>query len=485
MTKPRKIKTFFAKIFGKKPPDLIQTQSENVAAKNENFQRCSVSADLNSQQDLIATLAVSIDGNVVAQCISHYSGYVREVAISRAVELGDDSLLDLIAERVNDWVPEVRQAAKDALLSLLTIVPATSFVSIVPRLRGLMLAKRADHRAWLLDFERRLVRAGGASAIVEAMTGPDFRLRRAAYLVAHDHQLLPVTEIVKRGLLSGDIMLARCAAELLDRVPVFDRDMCVAIAAMSPFGAVRFAAFKFVANDRVAPDTEPFLWRTVFDSQGSLRSAAAKLLADSGRDVVKHCRTVLEGGGINAKQVRAGLSLLAERGTPDATEVLARYVTDARTEVRAHALMLRARISPALKDEIASAALLDPSRKVRKVGVRLCTEGAFVSLDVVAGTLAQHGDHHAALMVCAREQWDTIACIALIIELATLCDQDYGDVREPLRKWIDDQTSSWTNPTDQHRQILFRPGVGLRMFDLAGAKQTALRVRMHEHGIEL
>jgi hypothetical protein len=241
------------------------------------------------QQDLIAMLAESADRKVVAQYISHYLGYVREVAISRAVELGDDSLLELIAERVNDWVPEVREAAKGALLKFIPIVPATSFVSIVPRLRGLMLVKRADHRAWLLDFEQKLVRAGGGAAIVEAMTDADFQLRRAAYSVARDHQLLPVTEIVERGLRSGDIVLAKSAVIILDQVAISDRAACVAIGMMSPFGTVRDAAFRFAISDRVDSSDEKLLWCTLFDSQGSLRSAAARLLVSKGRDVVGHC----------------------------------------------------------------------------------------------------------------------------------------------------------------------------------------------------
>jgi hypothetical protein len=86
----------------------------------------------------------------------------------------------------------------------LATVPAERFVSILPRLRGLMSATRTDHRAWLFDFEQRLVQAGGTEAIVQAITGTDFHLRRAAYLAAIDHRLLSGSEIVKRGLLSVD-----------------------------------------------------------------------------------------------------------------------------------------------------------------------------------------------------------------------------------------------------------------------------------------
>ncbi|CAE6804147.1 hypothetical protein [Paraburkholderia nemoris] len=433
----------------------------------------------------IETITASIDNEFVALCMSHYSGYVREAAIGRAVELGCSSFLVSITERVNDWVPEVRRAATNALLTLLATVPAENFVSLIPRLRGLMSATRTDHRSWLFEFEQRLVEAGGAAAIVVATNGTDFRLRRAAFLVAVDHQLLSVTEMVKLGLSSGDIVLAQRAVTLLDRVPVSGRAIYIALAAASPFGPVRFAAFKFVVNGHVDFDTEPFLWRTIFDSQGSLRSAAAQLLVESGRDVVGRCSAMLDAGGLNVRQVRAGLSLLAERRAPDAAAVLARYAGDARAEIRAHALMLQARVSPSLKDEIASRALLDPSRKVRKVGARLCTLGAFVSLDRIAAMLIQRGDRHAALTVCARDQWDSLACIALITELEMPNESGCEDVRDALRKWIDNRVSYWTKPSGQHRQILSQPGAGSRLLDLAGDGRTELRARLREGGIEL
>ncbi|HEX7913177.1 MAG TPA: hypothetical protein VF534_34510 [Paraburkholderia sp.] len=433
----------------------------------------------------IETLSASTDRELVTACISHYSGYLREAAIGRAVELGGSSFLESIAERVNDWVPEVRRSATNALLTLLAIVPAHHFVPLIPRLRGLMLATRADHRTWLLEFEQRLLQAGGSAAVIEAMTGADFRLRRAAYLVASDHQLLSVTEMVKRGLLSGDIVLAQRATALLGRVPASDRNACIVIATASPFGPVRYAAFKFVVHDHVDFDTEPFLWRTIFDSQGSLRSAAAQLLVESGRDVVKHCIVMLDAGALKVNQVRAGLSLLVDRGAPDAAAVLARYADDARTEVRAHAMMLQAKISPSLKDDIASCALLDSSRRVRKVGARLCTLGAFVSLDRIAAMLIQRGDRHAALTVCARDQWDCLACIALVTELQMQNKSDCANEGDALRKWIDNWVSSWTKPSNQHRQILSRPGVGSRLLDLAGDRQTKLRARLQEGGIEL
>ena len=434
----------------------------------------------------IEMLDASSDEQLIGTCISHYSGYIREAAIGRAVELGGGAFLDLIASRVNDWVPEVRKSATNALLTLLAAVPAQHFVAIIPRLRSLILATRTDHRAWLLEFEQRLVEAGGSASIIDAMRGADFRLRRAAYLVARDHQLLPVTEMIRHGLLSGDIVLARCAVNLLAAVPASEQGVYIALATASPFGPVRLAALEIAASNRVDFDIEPFLWRTLFDSQGSLRSVAAKSLVERGRDIVGHCKAMLNAESLSAKHVRAGLSLLVEQNAPDVNALLVRYVDNKRSDVRAHALLLQARISPSRKDEIASRALLDPSRMVRKTGVRLCVSGAFVTLDLVLAMLMRWRDHDAAYAVCKRDQWDSLACLAMIAKLPPQEVNDCFDVSAALVKWIDNRSSaSWTKPSAQHRQVLAEPSVRMRLLELVGNGQAELRTRLREVGIEI
>lgn len=430
-------------------------------------------------------IAASTDKAFVSLCLSHYSGYARQAAIGRAVELGDRSLLGAIVERVNDWVPEVRRAATHGLLTLLATIPAEDFVPLIPRLRGLMLATRADHRSWLSDFERRLIEAGGRQAILDAATGTDFRLRRAAFFVMVDHQLLTLPDLIELGLGSGDIVVARSAVDLLDRIPIADRGKYIGLAMAAPFGPVRLAALDLIRDGTNVADYEPFLWRATLDSQGSLRSAATRLLTHLGRDVVARCSAMLDSGELTAKQVRAGLSLLAEQRTPDLVPTLARYASDVRAQIRAHVVALQAKWLPALKDQIASRALLDSSRQVRKAGVRLCMCGAFVSLDLINTMLAEHGDYRVALAICERDKWDSLACLALIAERQPPASDVYSVLKVALRRWIEDPTSSWTQPGVESRLILSSPAAVLRLFDLDRDREPKLRERLGEARITL
>jgi hypothetical protein len=217
---------------------------------------------------------------------------------------------------------------------------------------------------------------------------------------------------------------------------------------------------------------------------GSLRSAAARLLIERGHDVVAHCNAVLNAGELTAKQVRAALSFLADQHAPEIVPALTKYASDARADIRAHAVALQAKFLPSHKDELASRALLDPSRKVRKTGVHLCAGGAFVSLELVKTMLVQHKDCRAALAICARDKWDRLTCIALITELHAPAEDDCPDVKEVLRRWIEDPTSSWTKPRGEQRLILSRPETRLRLLDLADDRKPKLLARLREVGIE-
>lgn len=463
-----------ARIFGARPPSMAPAHTVYL----QQGQAMALA-------DALQKVAASRDVALLTQAIGHYSGYVREAAIARAVELGDSALLEPIAARINDWVPEVRRAATNALVTLLATVPAAHFAALLPSLRQLTSATREDHGPWLHAFEQRLVQTGGVDTIVDAMHAPDFRLRRIACLVAFDHRILPAAELVKHGLTSGDIVLARRAVAMLDDVPASDRMRCIDLAADSPFGPVRRAALAYMIDQGIDDGTEAFLWRSTLDSQGSLRAAAARLLTELGRNVADRCVALLDTGSLSGTRVRAALSLLAELRAPAAIATMERFSTDARSPVRAHALVLLARLSPSIRDEVAARALLDPARRIRKTAVRLCEQGAFVSLAQIEQVLERYGDRHAARAICSRDQWDSLVCIVLIAARNEQPDDPDDALTRDLQTWLRNPVSMWTRPGAAQRAMLDTPQATRLLARVARDHREELRTRLLEHGIEI
>src|ERR1700751_582162 len=72
----------FAIKFGTRPPSMVPAQTV--------YLRPGESVPLRTAIEIVST---TIDSEFVALSMSHYSGYVREAAIGRAVELGSSTFL--------------------------------------------------------------------------------------------------------------------------------------------------------------------------------------------------------------------------------------------------------------------------------------------------------------------------------------------------------------------------------------------------------
>lgn len=273
-------------------------------------------------------VAASHDPAQLCEWTNHHSGYVRETAIARSVELGKPECLPCLAGRLNDWVPQVRRAAADGLLTLLATIPAEHFIPLLPRLRGLTEAKRTDHAAWLFRFEQQLIRAGGRAGILDAIHSPDLRLRRAAYFVCHAQRILETAALAESGLRSGDIVLARHATTLIETLPASRQPDLVHLAYASSFGPVRLHALRIATQHAEAPYMDAWLHKALFDAQASMRHVAARILADKGIDVGQLCTQALASGNLGSHQVRAALSVMVEIGASESRTMLSRYMDD-------------------------------------------------------------------------------------------------------------------------------------------------------------
>jgi hypothetical protein len=72
--------------------------------------------------------------------IGDSSGYVREAAIRRCVELARPECLGAVAGRLNDWVPQVRQVARTAVMTLMPFAPTAELLATLPLIMGLARA---------------------------------------------------------------------------------------------------------------------------------------------------------------------------------------------------------------------------------------------------------------------------------------------------------------------------------------------------------
>ena len=110
---------------------------------------------------------------------THHNGHKRENAVRRLGTIGDAFALPSLLTRVNDWVPQVRSAAKHAINALLTTENANFFAMYLPELKHLSLCDRATHTHLINTVEQFLVQDQNTHALITGLTDSNRFVSRA------------------------------------------------------------------------------------------------------------------------------------------------------------------------------------------------------------------------------------------------------------------------------------------------------------------
>ncbi len=365
--------------------------------------------------------------------MNDYDGYLREAAIARAVEWGTPELLPAIAARLNDWVPQVRRAAKSGLLTLVPTMPTTALLAQLPAIDRLLQAQRDDHTEWLEKFEDALLAATGPQAIVDGIRSQEIRLARACFRIARQHRLAPPVAIIEDALHSKDICIAIDAVGTIAGLSEAERHALYLAALASPFGAVRTVALRGLLA--LASCNHAALARScLLDPQSSVRALAACHLKEHGDDPDAFYVERLRSPQAGADEVRICLLALAAGGKADHAAWMERYAASPAPRIRMAALMGWVRLDPARKDDIAVLALRDPVARVRKLALTLIRDfNAYVAVADAIALAQSHGDYRLMLRLARQDPWTWIDTIARLV----LQPQVVAGVRDVLTDELD------------------------------------------------
>jgi hypothetical protein len=390
--------------------------------------------------------------------MAHYNGFVREAALQRAAGLRSTDLLPAVVDRLNDWVPQVRQRAHDLVLEWLPLLDADAAVRLLGAVQHLRMTRRADHSAWLQAFEQAVVAQVGADRIAAEVAGTDAILARTCFRLLAEHGLVDPVTLVRLGLTNGtDIVLAHKTAEALARLSAEDRETLGRPALRSPFGMVRATALRSLLSD--GADTHRALATDMLaDSNSWVRLVANSWLERHGIDSAPLFAARLEAPDSSITVLRACLMGLAETGKRDRLDLVKRMTAHPSARVRSHAFAAWRHLAPDDKDLIAERLLADESRRVRQAVLTMSRKhGAFVPFDVAWPLLRERGDVDLMLRYVQSEPWQRLA---LIVELEPASRSD-PVLRERLRHeliaWIDSSRLHYTRPTDSQRARLAQP----------------------------
>lgn len=300
---------------------------------------------------------------------SHASGFKRENAVRRLGMLGNPIAIPYLIARANDWVPQVRAAARDALAKLLKTGNGDAFVASLPALMHLQTCSRDDHTGLLQAVQDFLLREENVHHLVAGLQNPDVRVARLATRLMVERQQMTATELVAAGLSHKDVVVRSTVIDLLKRLEAEDFAAAVTKALRDPYMPVRREAFQQLlerdieAGLRVAHDM-------LFDGSASVREIAVRRLLNAGESVEQIYASALADSD-RVAVVTCVLWGWAFMNCQTRSDEVRQLLGARFPSVRRSALQAIARLLPNEAADYLEAALADESPAVSKEAARL------------------------------------------------------------------------------------------------------------------
>jgi HEAT repeat protein len=392
---------------------------------------------------------------------THPNGYVRQAAVERLALLGDGGELPPLLLRANDWVPQVRAPAHEALRARVVVAYVPHWVrslALVLRLRR--CGRGHDER--LVEGVLALLRSPAARDEVRAgLSSPDTPVRRACLRILLDAEGAGLDALIGDALESGDAMLRLLAAQAAARL-----DEPALRALLPRMMQDRFARVRLVAL-RLGVSRPGVVLPALLDRSPAVRAEARAALARlEPLDFAAFYRGHVAADGPRLPAAVAGL---AETGGREDADLLAPLLAHARPRVRAAALLALARLTGDDAVPALVRAMGDSSRAVSHAATVALRPRA-ARADVGAWFLAPHPAHvrrNALSLLARRGKWEALPWIL------HACADAEPEVRASgigyLRRWQARFNRSFSQPTagqrERIRAALEREGLELEPRD--------------------
>jgi hypothetical protein len=368
---------------------FFKTSAASVAYKTElaHLAQCDVAQDIEPFAD-------------------HYNGYVRQAAIARCVALNTPGLLPIAASRLNDWVPQVRDAARAAIITLASVSDANELLSILPGVLRLHAARRTDHTEWITAFEAMLTRRLSAQDLTTGISSPNIAVSRAAFHLARKTEKIERQDLIVLALSRrNDLLLAQGALALIGELPAPLRRRWYEEICISHFQSLRVGSLRSRLQE-ASHAADALAIAALRDKTVRMRDVAMHYLRGRDYDIRGFYRDVLLDNGTSARL--ACIALHALGGLRDASDVplVQRFAHAATPAVRETALAAWLRLAPDSKDEIALLALSDTVPAVRQFALTVVRKHhAYIPFAQARAILTALHDERRMLRLAEVHPW--------------------------------------------------------------------------------
>lgn len=430
------------------------------------------------RDDPVRQVASCDDLDELKVLLDDRSGYIREAAVGRVVALCCAGAIPAVMPRLNDFVPQVREAARRAVQTLLPFAGQDDLLACLGYTWRLRHFSRVDHSAWIADAQAELAGRLSTQQLCEALVSNDPLIARGSFMMLLESELLPRDELLARAIQSSrDILMARQAAQLALSLAGDGRVDALQLGLRSRFGAVRTLALRGLLD--CVPDGTAIARSALLDRQRSARSLAQHYLRKQGWDVAGYYRALFEAKDASNGVICIALEALSRIGSIDDLSLVLDKARSESSLVRGAVYQAWLKLVPAAKDDIALAALCDVSLANRKLSAIMAVRhGAFVPFERVQEILDGKPGRTVLLSFARLRKWDWLETLAREGLRAERGSPEWEALAEELQRWLTHAGQSYERPARAQRGRILAPEIAAVLEQLCIWRGDILRYEL-------
>jgi hypothetical protein len=386
------------------------------------------------------------------------NGFTRERAVVELARRMNADALPIFLERLNDWVPEVRGAARGAIASFISEQYLGTWIASIEEVIALSRGKRANHVELLLRIKNLLATMETVAALRHAYPLAAPEIKRYIF----DLELaVPPSDDQRYGaflsaVLGNDVVVATAALESDAVLSPAHQDGLMLASCKSMFGAVRLRGLRKV-RDVNLPQAANLLRQSCLDVNAGVRSFACANVRDDREQVIEELRLVLASGA-GSRFRAAALDALCMFAVPDADVLCKNAQIDGASLVRYIAFSWAFKLSSqSARDPLVLPALRDISANVRRVATRNVKSGAEApNVDELLQLLSENPRTLGALLSVAT-QLSPWANLTFMLKGALATPENGAtaeEFRQALIHWEADMAHCYVRPKPEESRVL-------------------------------
>ncbi|WP_374584246.1 hypothetical protein [Pseudoduganella sp.] len=386
------------------------------------------------------------DARALEEALRDYSGYFRQAAVERCAELRLPQSLTLAATRLNDWVPQVREAAQNAVLELLPEAGRDAQLATLYMVGELRNAGRVDHEVWIAEFERNWLSAVGEQALWQGLSSGSRKQARACFELLRKQPGVPLTRLLTLCVASrDDILLALRSVEMAYQLDAGHAATVLKSAMASCFGSVRRIALQKLLQ---GADGALLAQKYLFDPHATVRGLAIARLRGDGFDVAGAYRGVLLDTSTPPPGKRIAILSLAGLDCKDDLDLIKAFARSEAVRLRTAAYAAWFKLAAGEKDALVLQALADESVSVRKFArTAMERHGAYVAFSDIYRLFGKSTTTLDLMSVARSHKWNWLEAIATVARDLPSDSPLRERLAVELRSWI--YNAKWS----RHRPI--------------------------------